>query len=112
MNRSIAKPAQYDEIDNKIDDALDRVGQVFGFWIRLLLVVGFIGGSIWLIYFSSWSDTMSPIFSTILGLIFNLLFVGLMMIFQFVVLFWFLGRGRTYWLMPGETGVGFKDYKG
>src|SRR5258708_36457380 len=34
------------------------------------------------------------------------------MIFQFIVLFWFIGRPRIYWLMPGETGVGFKDYKG
>jgi ATP-dependent Zn protease len=29
-----------------------------------------------------------------------------------VALFWFLGKPRIYWLMPGETGVGFKDYKG
>jgi ATP-dependent Zn protease len=31
---------------------------------------------------------------------------------QFVALFWFLGRPRLYWVMPGETGVGFDDYKG
>jgi ATP-dependent Zn protease len=31
---------------------------------------------------------------------------------QFVAIFWFLGRPRLYWVMPGETGVGFKDYKG
>jgi ATP-dependent Zn protease len=35
-----------------------------------------------------------------------------MMIFQFVAIFWFLGKPRIYWVMPGETGVGFKDYKG
>ena len=34
------------------------------------------------------------------------------MIVQFAALFWFLGRTRIYWIMPGETGVGFKDYKG
>src|SRR5262249_358752 len=26
--------------------------------------------------------------------------------------FWFLGKPRIYWVLPGETGVGFKDYKG
>ena len=31
---------------------------------------------------------------------------------QFVAIFWFLGRPRLYWVMPGETGVTFKDYKG
>src|SRR5260370_27567211 len=34
------------------------------------------------------------------------------MIFQLVVLFWFSGRQRICRLMPGATGVGFKDYKG
>ena len=41
-----------------------------------------------------------------------MLFAVLFMIIQFAALFWFLGRGRTYWVMPGETGVGFKDYRG
>ena len=31
---------------------------------------------------------------------------------QFIALFWFLGRPRLYWVMPGETGVTFDDYKG
>src|SRR5205823_3744150 len=25
---------------------------------------------------------------------------------------WFIGRPRIYWILPGETGVGFKDYVG
>jgi cell division protease FtsH len=45
-------------------------------------------------------------------MLFQLLFAILFMIVQFVALFWFLGRPRTYWIMPGETGFGFKDYKG
>jgi hypothetical protein len=32
--------------------------------------------------------------------------------FQFIVLFWFIGRQGICWSIPGETGVGFKDYKG
>ncbi len=33
-------------------------------------------------------------------------------IFQFVLMFWFLGRPRQYTIMPGAEGVGFKDYRG
>src|SRR5438270_13598709 len=45
-------------------------------------------------------------------MLFQLMFAILFMIVQFAALFWFLGRPRMYWIMPGETGVGFKDYKG
>jgi cell division protease FtsH len=45
-------------------------------------------------------------------LLFQLLFAVMFMIIQFAALFWFLGRGRTYWVMPGETGITFKDYRG
>jgi cell division protease FtsH len=34
------------------------------------------------------------------------------MIIQFVALFWFLARGRTYWILPGETGSTWDDYRG
>jgi cell division protease FtsH len=40
------------------------------------------------------------------------MFAVLFMIIQFAALFWFLGRPRLYWVMPGETGVTFNDYKG
>ncbi len=33
-------------------------------------------------------------------------------IFQFVLMFWFLGRPRQYTIMPGAEGVSFKDYRG
>ncbi|HVG95831.1 MAG TPA: AAA family ATPase [Chloroflexota bacterium] len=45
-------------------------------------------------------------------LLFQLMFAVMFMIIQFAALFWFLGRGRTYWVMPGETGITFKDYRG
>ena len=49
------------------------------------------------------------IFATLFQLAFAILFV----LIQFVALFWFLGRGRVYWIMPGgETGISFKDYRG
>ncbi len=48
------------------------------------------------------------LFSTALQLAIALFFG----IAQFVGIFWFLSRGRTYWVKPGETGVSFNDYKG
>src|SRR6266849_8045458 len=44
--------------------------------------------------------------------VFLFIFYMVAIVFQFVAIFWFLGRPRLYWVMPGETGVGFKDYKG
>src|SRR5436309_3652775 len=44
--------------------------------------------------------------------VFQIAFAVLFIVIQFVALFWFLGRPRLYWVMPGETGVGFDDYKG
>src|SRR5437588_1427437 len=43
---------------------------------------------------------------------FQIMFAVLFMVIQFAALFWFLGRPRLYWVMPGETGVSFDDYKG
>ena len=36
------------------------------------------------------------------------LFIG----FQFSLMYFFMARTRIYWVKPGETGVGFEDYKG
>lgn len=49
---------------------------------------------------------------TIIGFAFQLLFAMMFMIIQFVALFWFLARGRTYWILPGETGSSWDDYRG
>lgn len=48
----------------------------------------------------------------IVTLLFQLLFAILFVIIQFVALFWFLARGRTYWILPGETGSTWEDYRG
>ncbi|MBP1932201.1 AAA family ATPase [Ammoniphilus resinae] len=49
---------------------------------------------------------------TIIGFALQLLFAMSFMIVQFVALFWFLARGRTYWILPGETGSTWEDYRG
>ena len=36
------------------------------------------------------------------------MFIG----FQFCLMYFFMARTRIYWVKPGETGVGFEDYKG
>src|SRR4051794_26153640 len=98
---------KHDELDRKIDRALGRVGTL----VRTLFILGvllFVGLAIVL---PQW-DIMGPFITTGLYLVFQLFYVAFLMIFQFIVLFWFIGRPRIYWLMPGETGVGFKDYKG
>ncbi len=48
----------------------------------------------------------------ILAFIGQLLFAMLFMVVQFGALFYLLGRGRVYWVQPGETGVYFSDYRG
>ncbi len=49
---------------------------------------------------------------SIVGVILQLLFAILFVIIQFVALFWFLARARTYWILPGETGATWDDYRG
>src|ERR1700730_14447517 len=98
---------EHDELDRRIDRALGRAGAL----IRTLFVIGALIAIGLFVIYPMW-DTVGPFITTGLYLVFQLFYVALMMIFQFVVLFWFIGRPRIYWLMPGETGVGFKDYKG
>jgi cell division protease FtsH len=98
---------EHDELDRKIDRALGRVGIL----IRTLFVIGVVAALGLLVVWPQW-ETLGPFITTGLMLVFQLFYVAFLMIFQFIVLFWFIGRPRIYWLMPGETGVGFKDYKG
>ncbi|WP_254776984.1 AAA family ATPase [Paenibacillus sp. yr247] len=49
---------------------------------------------------------------SLVSVVLQLLFAIMMVIIQFVALFWFLARGRTYWILPGETGATWDDYRG
>lgn len=73
-------------------------------WLIILVTLGIIvvagGPSYWIV---AWD---------IVTLLFQLLFAILFVIIQFVALFWFLARGRTYWILPGETGSTWEDYRG
>ncbi|MEH7419092.1 AAA family ATPase [Neobacillus drentensis] len=73
-------------------------------WVAALAIVGIVlltgGKQVW------------GVASTIFTIALQLLLAMFAMIIQFVALFWFLARGRTYWILPGETGATWDDYRG
>jgi len=48
----------------------------------------------------------------VVALLAQLLFLSLFLIIQFAALFWFMSRGRTYVIYPGEYDVNFNDVRG
>jgi cell division protease FtsH len=73
-------------------------------WVAALAIIGIVlltgGQQVW------------GVASTIANIALQLLLAMFAMIIQFVALFWFLARGRTYWILPGETGATWDDYRG
>ena len=82
-------------------------------WIRWrkfilwLTAIVLFGGLLWAGGPTYWGIALS-----IASLLMQLVFAMAFMIIQFVALFWFLARGRTYWILPGETGSTWDDYRG
>ncbi|MBM7653497.1 AAA family ATPase [Neobacillus cucumis] len=73
-------------------------------WVAAIAIIG--------IVLLTGGQQVSGVASTILNIALQL-FLGIFaMIIQFVALFWFLARGRTYWILPGETGATWEDYRG
>ncbi|MED4750494.1 AAA family ATPase [Brevibacillus choshinensis] len=79
-------------------------------WRKILLWLGIIATV--LIVLTVGGPTYWAVAWGIVTLLFQLLFAILFIIIQFVALFWFLARGRTYWILPGETGSTWDDYRG
>jgi cell division protease FtsH len=75
--------------------------------LAIILVVLF---AIW--YFLKPNETWLAVAGSILLVLLNIAFAIVFALVQFIAIFWFLGRSRIYWVMPGETGLTFKDYKG
>jgi ATP-dependent Zn protease len=107
-----------DELDREIDQKLDKVftrwpTKLWRFVRRVILFV--IGIYLFWNYvaptLASWITGGNPVLDTLM-FAFQLALTIALAIIQFVAIFWFLGRGRTYWVKPGETGVSFKDYRG
>jgi cell division protease FtsH len=100
---------QRDELDRSIDLGMDQFGRFAKrrwIWLVLLSLV------LWYFFFTMLPQLSAPSPGTVLGFVFQIGFAVMFIIIQFGALFWFLGRPRLYWVMPGETGVSFDDYKG
>jgi cell division protease FtsH len=98
---------QPDDIDSAIDSIFGKLGRNWRGIVFLLAAIAVIG----LFILPNWGSVKGPLL-TILQLMFQLLFAAAFLIIQFGALFFFLGRGRVYWIEPGESGIWFKDYKG
>ena len=107
MAKEFTDKKKSNDLDKSIDLGMDQFGRFIRlrwFWILLISIVAwfFIGGR--------QIGSLNP--PVILAYAFQIMFAILFGIMQFVAIFWFLGRPRLYWVMPGETGVSFNDYKG
>ena len=107
MSQQATKKQSDKDLDRSIDLGLDQFGRflkMFWFWIVLVaLIVGFFA-------YGRQIGPLNP--AVILSTVFSIGFAIIYIVIQFAALFWFLGRPRLYWVMPGETGVTFEDYKG
>ncbi len=101
------------ELDKKIDTFFHRWNWKLVRFIRRAAIVVFV---IWLLIniipaalkFVS-SQPMGPVILQVVSMAgYLFVFIG----FQFGLMYFFMARTRIYWVKPGETGVGFADYKG
>jgi ATP-dependent Zn protease len=98
-----------DNLDRSIDIGMDQFGRFAKrrwIWLVLFSLV------LWYFFFNIVPSLSAPSPGTVLAYVFQIGFAVMFIIIQFGALFWFLGRPRLYWVMPGETGVSFDDYKG
>jgi cell division protease FtsH len=101
--------ADREQLNKSIDLGMDQFGRFAKrrwIWLILFSLV------LWYFFFSIVPQLSAPSPGTVLTYVFQIGFAISFMIVQFGALFWFLGRPRLYWVMPGETGVSFEDYKG
>ena len=99
--------------NNTLDQSIDRGLDDFGTFLRrrwwlvvLVLVVG------WWAVVNGTPQLLALKPGDILGFVVQMGLLIFVVIAQFIAIFWFIGRPRVYWVMPGETGVDFSDYKG
>ncbi len=97
------------DLDKSIDLGMDQFGRFVKLrW--LWLIIAAVVGWYFIVYMAPQLTPPTP--GVIFLYAFQIMFAVLYIMIQFVALFWFLGRPRLYWVMPGETGIGFDDYKG
>ncbi len=94
-----------EELDRSIDLGMDQFGRFTKrAWLIVVLIIAIPALAV---TFLGLQTAVS-----LLGTLAQVLVLLAVAILQFVAIFWFLGRPRLYWVMPNETGVTFKDYKG
>lgn len=103
------KDKQRSNLDRSIDLGMDQFGR---FLKTRWLLVTIILLVIWYIVTFALPGFQIPNAGTIVYYAFQIVFALSFVVIQFVALFWFLARPRLYWVLPGETGVTFDDYKG
>ncbi|GHO43939.1 AAA family ATPase [Ktedonospora formicarum] len=107
--RQQLKQEQERDLDRSIDVGLTQFGRFVKYrWLWLLLAAIF--G--WYFLTSVLPQLTPPSLGSLFLYIIQVVFAIFYVLIQFVAMFWFMGRPRLYWVMPGETGLGFKDYKG
>ena len=97
------------DLDKSIDLGMDQFGRFLKYrwlWVIISLIIG------WYIIFNILPTLKIPGAGVIFLYAIQIMFAIFYVVIQFAALFWFMGRPRLYWVMPGETGLGFKDYKG
>ncbi len=103
------KHKKQSELDRSIDLGMDQFGRFVKLrW--LWLIIAAVVGWYFIVYMVPQLTPPTP--GVIFLYAFQIMFAVMYIMIQFVALFWFLGRPRLYWVMPGETGIGFDDYKG
>jgi cell division protease FtsH len=107
--RKVAERKLESDLDRSIDVGLDQFGRFVKYrwlWLALAVLVG------WYFLTAVLPQLTPPSPGSILLYALQIMFAIFYVLIQFVAIFWFMGRPRLYWVMPGETGLGFKDYKG
>lgn len=97
------------DLDRSIDVGLDQFGRFVKYrwlWLLLMTLLG------WYFLTSVLPQLSFPDPGSLFLYAIQIMFAIFYVLIQFVAMFWFMGRPRLYWVMPGETGLGFKDYKG
>jgi cell division protease FtsH len=101
------------EIDQKIDTFFHRWNWKLVRFIRRAAIVLFVlwvaSNAIPAAFNFISTQPLGPVILQLLTMgSYLFLFIG----FQFSLMYFFMARTRIYWVKPGETGVGFEDYKG
>ncbi|HEU0028728.1 MAG TPA: AAA family ATPase [Ktedonobacterales bacterium] len=100
---------------NTVERSIDRSLDDFGRFLRRRWWAVLIVALILLYILTQWVPLIigsPPQPGDVLAFVIQIVFVVFLILIQFVALFWFLGRPRIYWVLPGETGYTFADYKG